>query len=78
MTVNVGTIWHAGHGRTSLAVALTIGLLRNGYASVDMLPSLPTPKPAKRLTAADLERIEAAEAKRQRHLERNKQRGMQE
>jgi hypothetical protein len=35
----------------------------------------PAPKPAKRLTAADLNRIEAAEAKRQRRIERNKQRG---
>ena len=36
------------------------------------LPSLPAPKPAKRLTAADLDRIEAAEAKRQRRIERNR------
>jgi hypothetical protein len=33
------------------------------------------PQPAKRLTDADLNRIEAAEAKRQRRIERNKQRG---
>lgn len=32
----------------------------------------PAPKPAKRLTAADLNRIEAAEAKRQRRIERNR------
>lgn len=38
------------------------------------VPRLPTPKPAKPQTATDLERIEAAEAKRQRRIQRNQQR----
>ncbi|WP_296125112.1 hypothetical protein [Pseudomonas sp. Ga0074129] len=39
------------------------------------LPSMPAPKPAKRLSAADLARIEKAEAKRQRRVERNRKQG---
>ena len=82
MTVNVGTIGHADHpkrrvvvigGGGALTNALALALAHGGYSGT--MPSLPAPKPAKRLTAADLNRIEAAEAKRQRRIERNKQRG---
>ena len=85
MNVNVGTIGHVDHGRTALANeihrrrgkswmgALAIALAVSGQYGT--APSLPAPKPAKRLNAADLNRIEAAEAKRQRRIERNKQRG---
>jgi hypothetical protein len=58
--------------RVNLLSALSLALSPGIYSR---LPSLPAPKPAKRLTASDLNRIEAAEAKRQRRIERNKQRG---
>lgn len=33
---------------------------------------LPSPKPAKKLTPADLQRLQAAEAKRQRRMEKRR------
>jgi hypothetical protein len=84
MTVNVGTIGHVDHGKTALANEIRPrGKSRMGAIALALSvahfygapPSLPAPKPAKRPTAADLNRIEAAEAKRQRRIERNKQRG---
>ena len=75
MTVNVGTIGHIDpvavirKCRGALAIALAVN---SQYGAA---PKLPAPKPAKRLTAADLERIEAAEAKRQRRAERNRKQG---
>lgn len=84
MNVNVGTIGHVDHGKKllvvgayseiigrKLAAALAITLTPGIYSQ---LPSLPPPKPDRRLTAADLERIEAAEAKRLRRIQRNQQR----
>jgi nucleoside-diphosphate-sugar epimerase len=79
MTVNVGTIGHVDHPKRRVAViggggaltsALALALANGGYSGT--LPDWPKPKPAKRLTAADLNRIEAAEAKRQRRVQRNR------
>ena len=76
MTVNVGTIGNVDHAKRVLVTdgknmklrcALAVALAHCGA-----IPSLPAPKPAKRLTAADLNRVEAAEAKRQRRIERNR------
>jgi translation elongation factor EF-Tu-like GTPase len=88
MTVNVGTIGHVDHGQRVLVVDDGRGIGLRLAKMIDMtgvevvseseyraIVDAPAPKPAKRLTAADLNRIEAAEAKRQRRIERNKQRG---
>lgn len=82
MSVNVGTVGHIDHGRRVLVVdnvgiskRLLWAIMASSMASPGFeLPSLPAPKPLKRITDADLERIEAAEAKRQRRIERNQQR----
>lgn len=34
---------------------------------------MPSPKPAKKLTSADLQRLQAAEAKRQRRMEKRRE-----
>ena len=61
------------NGLTSSRTLAMLSALVPGFA--DMLPDLPAPKPARRLASADLERIEAAEAKRQRRIERNRKQG---
>ena len=57
-------------GRSSLMGALALALAHGGYSGT--LLNRPKPKPAKPLTDADIARIEAAEAKRQRRIKRNK------
>ena len=74
MKVNVETIGPAKKvlvvgGRRNLSSALAIALSASHCIT---LPTLQMPKPAKRLMNADFERIEAAEAKRQRRINRNK------
>lgn len=59
-------------GGGALTTVLALALAHGGYSGT--MPSLPAPKQAKRLNDADLERIEAAEAKRQRRIKRNQQR----
>jgi hypothetical protein len=73
MDVNVGTVGHVDSPRRVLVVGGGSILGRSGMTALAMMgilgnpmPYMPKPKPVKRLTAADLERIEAAEAKRQR------------
>ena len=86
MTVNVGTIGHVDHtpmrvlvvddGRgVGQRVAKMIDMTGVEVVSVSEYRAIveaPAPKPAKLLTAADLERIEVAEVKRQRRIERNR------
>lgn len=82
MSVNVGTISHIDHpkrrvsvigGGGALTSVLALALAHSGYSGT--LPDWPKPSPAKQPNAADIERIEAAEAKRQRRIDRNKRRG---
>jgi PleD family two-component response regulator len=86
MTVNVGTIGHVDHKpQRILVVDDGCGTAQRLAKMIDMtgievvpeseyraILEAQAPKPAKRLTAADLERIESAEAKRQRKIERNR------
>jgi len=86
MSLNVGTVGHVDHGKKVLIVGdggaigrkLGVALIQAMAALPGMpAPRLPAPKQAKRLTDADLERIEAAEAKRQRRIKRNQQQATQ-
>ena len=67
-------------GRSSLMGALALALEHGGYSGTLLnrpkpkpaKPKPAKPKPAKPPTDADLARIDAAESKRQRRIERNK------
>lgn len=84
MNVNVGTIGHVDHGNKVLVVGADSGIIGRKLGAAlaitltpgiySQIPGLPPPKPDRRMTAADLESIEAAEAKRQRRIKRNQQR----
>jgi hypothetical protein len=76
MIVNIGSqprrVAVLGSGRPSLSAALAIALAHGGY--IAELNGPVTPITATRFTPFDIERIEAAEAKRQRRIKRNQQR----
>lgn len=76
MIVNTGNqprrVAVLGGGRPNLRAALAIALAHGGYITV--LNGPVTPITATRLTPGEIERIEAAEAKRQRRIKRNQQR----
>jgi hypothetical protein len=77
--VNVGTVGHIDHrkilvvgGNSRIKPVLAIALAASLMPGM-RLPSLPKPKPLPVLTQADFDGMDAAEAKRRRRINRNKE-----